>query len=306
MTTQNLPPRTPGRNLRPIEESDLARYGSQYDFDSDDLDLEYEEYGLGLGDRVRNLMARVLMRVGWLVLAAGLGFGSAGIVAATNHLPANGERPELTWAADNQLSTRLDAAVRDLARLKDDVDSLGEMARKTLAALAQVNRTDLQAAYDGGWNNVNSIDAGAADLKNQLQCDQWGATLQADLVKQYSSAMVDRYHGVCLAIDSVSPLHDEWQSMVDSSATAIRVIDDVETHDSTAGDALQSATLGRYPDALTQLTRADDSLADASTIATTLAVTNDVSTLTTWLARTQAVDDALSLLWQSMIDSTAR
>jgi hypothetical protein len=295
-----------GWSLRPIEESDVARYGSPYDMEGDDLDLQYEDHEVGWGDRTRNFIGRVLIRVGWVVLAAGLAFGSAGIVAATEHLPSSGTRPELTYGADLILSTKLDAAVRDLARLKDDVDSLGDMARKTLAAMAQINRTDLQAAWDGGWNNINSIEAGAADLKNRLNCDAWASTLQLELIKTYSPAMVDRYHSVCGAIDSVAPLHAAWQSMVDGSATAIRVVDDIETHDSNAADALKSGTAGRYQDGLNQLVLADDSLADAATIAQTLAATGDVSILTTWLARTKTFDDTLGVLWQTMIDSKGK
>jgi hypothetical protein len=307
MTTSNLPPRpASGWSLRPIEESDLAPYGSSFDLDAEDLDLEYENYELGWGDRIRAGVGRVLMRVGWLALAAGLAFGSAGIVAATSHLPSTGTRPELTWAADNLLSAKLDSAVRDLARLKDDVDSLGEMARNTLTSLAQINRTDLQTAQDGGWNAVNSIDAGAAALTAKLECDAWDATLQTELIKTYSPIMVDRYHQVCLAIDSVAPLHADWQAMVDGSATAMRVVDDIETHDSTAAAALQLATQGRYQDALNQLVRATDMLDDAGQVANTLTNVADVSTLTTWLSRTNAFDDALRLLWQTMIDSKGK
>ena len=295
-----------GWSLRPIEESDLARYGSPYEIDGDDIDLEYVDYEVGLGDRIRNFVGRILLRVGWVVLAAGLAFGSAGIVAATEHLPSQGTRPELTYGADLLMSTKLDAAVRDLARLKDDVDSLGEMARKTLAAMAQINRTDLQAAWDGGWNNINSIDAGAADLKNRLNCGAWASTLQMELIKTYSPAMVDRYHSVCVAIDSVAPLHAAWQSMVDGSATAIRVVDDIETHDADATAALQLESSGRYQDALNELVPADDALADAANIAQTLAVTGDVSTLTTWLSRTKTFDDTLRVLWQTVIDSKGK
>jgi hypothetical protein len=307
MTTPKLPPRPASAwSLRPIEESDLVPYGSSFDFDPEDVDLEYAEYEMGWGDRIRAGIGRVLVRVGWLALAAGLAFGSAGLVAATEHLPSSGARPELTWAADKQLSAKLDSAVRDLARLKDDVDSLGESARQILTSLAQINRTDLQTAQDGGWNAVNSIDAGAADLRSRLECDAWSSTLQTKLVKTYSSALVDRYHQVCLAIDSSAPLHDDWQAMVDGSQTAMRVVDDIETHDSNAGNALQSATQGRYQDALNQLVRATDSLDDANAVANTLSGVADVSTLTTWLSRTRAFDDALSLLWQTMITSKGK
>ncbi len=304
MTTPNLPPRLPsGWSLRPVEESDLAPYGSSFDLVGEDFDPDYDDYELGWGDRIRAGVGRVLIRVGWLVLAAGLAFGSAGIVAATEHLPSTGTRPELTWAADNLLSTRLDAAVRDLARLKDDVDSLGDMARKTLTSLAQVNRADLQTARDGGWNAINSIDAGAAGLTSRLDCEAWDATLQTSLIKTYSPAMVDRYHQVCLALKSVAPLRGDWQAMVSGSTIAMTVVDDIETHDSNAADALQLATQGRYQDALNQLVRATDSLDAATGIADTLSTVADVSTLSTWLSRTRAFDQALRLLWQTMIES---
>lgn len=307
MTTHDLPPRpTSGLRLRPIEESDLARGDSDFDLEGDGFEPDYGEYEMGLGDRARAAVGRVLIRVGWLVLAAGLAFGSAGIVAATQHLPAGTGRPELTWAADKILSAKLDAAVRDLARLKDDVDSLGTMARQTLSAMAQVNRQSLQSAWDGGWNNLNSIEVGAAGLSTRLQCADWEATLKTELIKTYNPVLVDRYHRLCLALTSVAPLHEDWQAMVDGSGTAMRVVDDIETHDSTAADALKLATQGRYPEALTQLTRATDSLADAGKIASTLAKVTDVSTLTSWLARTQGFDDALRLLWQTMVDSKGK
>ncbi|MGD0121832.1 MAG: hypothetical protein ABSC46_04635 [Candidatus Limnocylindrales bacterium] len=307
MTTPNLPPRpTSAFSSRPIEESHFDRDGSALDLEGDDIDLEHGEYELGWGDRTRAAIGHVLVRIGWLILAAGLAFGSAGIVAGSEHLPSGGARPELTWAADRLLSTRLDAAVRDLTRLKDDVDSLGTMARQTLSAMAQVNRQSLQAAWDGGSSDVNSIDAGAADLKARLQCADWSTTLQTELIKTYSPAMVDRYHKVCLALDSVAPLHDDWQAMVDGSATAMRVVDDIQTHDSNATAALKLATQGRYPEALIQLTQATGALADATTIANTLAKVTDVSTLTSWLTRTQNFDDALRLLWQTMIGSKGK
>ena len=132
------------------------------------------------------------------------------------------------------------------------------------------------------------------------------STLQAELIKTYSPTMVDRYHSVCVAIDSVAPLHADWQAMVDGSATAMRVVDDIETHDSNAANALQLATQGRYQDALNQLVRATDMLDDAGQVANTLTNVADVSTLTTWLSRTNAFDDSLRLLWQTMIDSKGK
>jgi hypothetical protein len=304
MSMPNLPPRPPyGSSLRPIDDSDLTGSGAGFDFGDDYDDLDFEGYEPGWGDRFRSLVGRGLLRLGWLVLAAGLAFGSAGIVAAAEHSPSAGSRPELTWGADQALATKLSAAVRDLARLNDDVDSLGTQARKILSSLTQINQVDLTAAWDDGTNAAVAIETTAADLSTRLQCAAWDSTLQADLEKTYSPAIVDRYHKVCLAIASVAPLSDDWQAMVDGSRTAIRVANDIETHDSIATGALQSATQGRYPDALAQIKGASDAISDATAIATRLAMVTDVSTLTDWLSRITQMDVALALVWQSMIDS---
>ncbi|MFI5259431.1 MAG: hypothetical protein ACHQ01_07485 [Candidatus Limnocylindrales bacterium] len=304
MTTPNLPPRdAAGWSLRPIEARDVAGYTSGLEFEGDLYDDEYEDDERSRGDRIRAIAGHFLIRIGWLVMAAGLALGSAGIVAAVEHSPSTGARPELTWGADQVLSTRLSSAVRDLARLKDNVDSLGEMARQTLSSLADVNQLGLQSAWDQGSSDLNSIDAGAANLSSQLQCGSWDATLQDALIRTYGPALVDRYHQVCLAIASVTPLHDDWQAMVDGSKTAIRVANDIENHDSTAADALQLATAGRYADALATMTGAAQDIADATSIATDLAKVTDVSTLSEWLDRTTQMDDALTTLWQAMVDS---
>jgi len=311
MTTPNLPPRsTFGSSLRPIEVSDPLGYDAGLDFDDSDYDLYYgdnqPDYGdnqPGWGDRFPALKGRGLVRLGWLVLAAGLALGSAGIVAAAEHLPSPETRPELTWSADQAMSAKLDSAVRDLARLKDDVESLGDQARNTLSSLTQQNEVALQSAWNDGWNHVMAIDAGAADLTKKLQCGASDSASQADLAKKYSAPLIARYHKVCLAIGSVSPLHDDWSAMVTGSRTAIRVVEDIQTWDSMAETARESAVLGRYPDALTKLGSAAASIVDATVVANDLGKTLDVSTLTSWLSRIKQMDDALRVLWQLMIDT---
>ena len=304
MTTPPLPPRSgSGASFRPIQENDLAGLGPDFDLGGDDPDLFYEEYEPGRADRARAFGGRVLFRFGWLVLAAGLALGSAGVVAAEEHLPSTGSRPELTWAADQTLSTKLDAAVREIALLSQDVDALGTQARQLLSSLTQLNAISLKNSWDSGWSAVTSIDAEAADVNQQLDCASWATTLQATLAKQYSPAMITRYHQACLAVASIAPLHDDWQAMVDGSKTAMQVTGDIEAHDSVATDALKAANQGRWQDALAKLGQASSSIADAKTISDALSAVTDVSTLSTWLDRTNAWDKSAGLLWQTMIDS---
>jgi hypothetical protein len=91
--------------------------------------------------------------------------------------------------------------------------------------------------------------------------------------------------------------------MFDRSRTSILVVNDIEDWDAGAKDARNSAAQGNYADALAKLRGAASSIADASQTASLLSVTTDVSTLTKWLTRMSQVDDALTLLWQMMIDT---
>jgi hypothetical protein len=303
-----LPPyddRGPSRGGYPLggfgpEEYEFAPDQSEYDFE----DEGYEEAGLRA--RLRSLGARLLVRVAWLGLAAMLALGSAGIVAATGQSTVPGDRPELTYGADRQLSARLDAAVRDVALLDDDVIVLGNMARQVLANLSQVNQVKLNAAFQDGDTAVAAIDARATRLTASLECTPWTDAREADLARTYSQAMIDRWQQVCVAVASVAPLADDWAGMETGARVAMQVADDMNNHDATGAEALQLATQGRYPEALVKLEQASAALEDAQRIATAMAKVTDVSTLQSWLTRSKGMDDALALLWRTMIDSKGR
>jgi hypothetical protein len=312
MSSSNQPPRQlSGARRRPPDALPFdalpdASGPEEFELEPQIDDNVFEEADRGRRSGPRAWGARIFTRVAWLGLAAMLALGSAGIVAATSYSPVSGNRPELTSGADQALSDRLDAAIRELALLNDDVIVLGDMARKVLVNLSQVSQIGLDAAYQDGDAAVVDIDSRAAALSAQLECKPWTNARAAELVKTYSQGMVDRYHQVCLAIDSVAPLAEDWASMENGSKVAMQVADDINAHDQTAADGLKLATEGRYPEALAKLDEASASLADAQRIATNLAVISDVSTLIEWLSRTKGMDDALRLLWQTMIDSKGR
>jgi hypothetical protein len=313
MSSSNQPPRQhSGAGRRPLDALAVgalpfdASGPEEFELEPQVDDNVFEEADHGRHSGLRAWGARIITRAAWLGLAALLGLGSAGIVAATSYSPVSGTRPELTSGADQGLSDRLDAAIRELTLLDNDVIVLGDLARKVLVNLSQVNQIGLDAAYQDGDAAVADIDSRAAALSAQLECKPWTNARDAELVRTYSQGMVDRYHQVCLAIDSVAPLAAGWASMENGSKVAMQVADGIDAHDQTAADALQAATQGRYPEALAKLDEASASLADAQSIATNLAVISDVSTLNEWLSRTRGMDDALRVLWQTMIDSKGR
>jgi hypothetical protein len=187
--------------------------------------------------------------------------------------------------------------------LNGDIDLLGQMSRKTLSNLVQIDQAGLTEAWDSGSGAVTSIYARAADLDTRLTCDPWDAAREIELSKTYSPAPIDRYHRICLALTSVGPLRDDWAALVAGSRTAIQVALDINSHDQIGTNALRLATQGRYPDALAELSRASTAIADATAIAADLAKILDVSTLQDWLTRTTRWDSAAAVLWQSVIDS---
>ena len=306
MTNASQPPRPyGGSGLRPIARLDL---GEELPSGSDDGSDDWDEdvYAPGLQDRFRGWLGRMALRAAWLGLAACVALGSAGIVAAVAHSPSVGGRPELTWGADRDLSSRLDAAVRDLAKLNDDVEVIGTMARNARAAVSQVNQVDLSAAIVDGNSASASIDARAADLSRRLDCQPWTNAKVVGLSKTYSTSVINRYTELCQTIASVAPIHDDWAGLVLSGQTAMQVAADLNTHDQVATEALKLATAGKYADAIVHLNLASVSIDDATQIATLLAKVTDVSTLQTWLTRTSNMDDALRLLWRTVIASKGK
>jgi hypothetical protein len=279
------------------EEFELRTSGDEYE------DWEDED---GRLDRFVAIVRGTARRLAWLGLCALLALGSAGITAATGRSPANDGRPELTYAADTELSDRLDAGVRDLTLLNQDVIHLGSLTRSVLADVSQLNQTRLAADYQDGDATLASIDAGAAGLSSRLECAPWPDSRDAELALTYSQGLIFRWHQVCSSLDSVQPLADDWAAMVSGSKVVIEVTGDISLHDNNAAAALQLATQGDYKQALTQLAIATGALDDADRIATMMAAVGDVSTLTDWLSRTRAMDDALGVLWQTMIQSQGR
>ena len=308
MSSSNQPPRQlSGAPRRPLDALPLDAFGPEvFELEPHVDDNGPAESDDGWRSRLRVWGGGMFMRVAWLGLAAMLALGSAGIVAAASQSPVSSNRPELTSGADKVLSDRLDAAIRQLTLLNDDVVALGDVARTVLADLSQVDQVGLDAAYQNGDTAVANIDSRAAALSAQLECKPWTNGRDAELAKTYRPGLVDRYRQVCQAIDSVAPLAENWASMENGSKVAMQVADDINTHDQTATAALQLATQGRYPQALAKLDDAAAAVADAQGVATNLAAISDVSTLNEWLSRTKGMDDALGLLWQTMIDSKGR
>jgi hypothetical protein len=255
---------------------------------------------------VREWGLRQWPRLAWLGLAAILSFGSAGVVAAMSP-PAPESRQELTYGADRELRARLDDAAVDLALLNQQVNGLGDQARRLLGSLSRIDREGLESAYSSGDAALAEIDRLSGKLDDEMDCAFWTPERAQELERTYDGALVAGWQKLCRSLDSVEPLRSSWTTMEDGSSVAMGVADAIAEHDRIAEEALQQATQGRYPEALARLAEADDALADARQLGAALdQAGRDVSTLNQWLERIDAMDAALETLWREMIASQGR
>jgi hypothetical protein len=145
MTPSDRYPEINSKSGATLEEGDLDSLSrEEYEFPAGGL-AEAWDFDETWQGRFAALVRRTAVRGLWVLLAALLALGSAGLAAATGQAPTPGHRLELTYAADKQLSSRLDDGVRALSRLNDDVIYLGKLARDVLASVSQVNQVKLAA-----------------------------------------------------------------------------------------------------------------------------------------------------------------
>jgi hypothetical protein len=250
--------------------------------------------------------ARTWPRAAWLGLAVILALGSAGVVAAMS--PSDPQyREELTYGADHELQGRLDRSAIELAALNGQVTGLGDQARRLLSRLTLIDKTGLEATYSDGAAALAEIDRLSAGLSQDMECRPWTASRTEQLVRTYSAHLVDEWQQLCQSLESVIPLRDDWTEMVAGSQTAIGVSDAISAHDSLATEALQLATQGRYPDALSKIEDAARALNGTRELAAAMGrLGRDISTLTEWLSRIDEMDRALQTLWREMILSDGR
>lgn len=248
-------------------------------------------------------MHRPLIRVTWLLAAILVAFGGAGIVAGADHQPSDGGRPELTWSADQAIGPGLTAAVGDLDRISQDLDSLGALGREALAALTRREVPALSAAIDHGSTLASRIDAETQALGGRLEALPGGGPAAGTSL---GPAMLARYDAVVGALSATGGLATDWSSLARGALSAIQLSTLLADHDRQAGDAARLGSKGDYKGALAGLDKADATLATARHGRDTLANASDVSTLTLWIDRNAAMDTALRALYTALTKSAGQ
>jgi len=251
-----------------------------------------------------------VLALAWLVVAALVSAGAAGVVASVGGPPGATARPELTWAGDGAIQPGFDAALGDLRALSTQVDRLGTLGRGALAALSARDETQLASIIDDGSTLVGSIDSSATAIRSRLRAlpgtngiaPPLPAT--ADLVLGQRSQ--ERYAALDDAVSTTEGLSGAWVRLTAGSLAAIRLSSSLGEHDASTAAAARLGRGGHYARALNQLMTSSSLIADARKQRDTLENTVDVTTLTRWIDLNAAYDATLVKLYQALLKSKGR
>ncbi len=246
---------------------------------------------------------RVVLSVAWLLIAAVIAVGAAGLVAATANQPGTAGRGELTLDGDTTAGAALAAAQADLTDRAADVDRLGELGRGALAALASSDFASLDGAVADGEILARAIDDRSAQLRERIRLVPGTGPLEAIL---WSPEILQRRDLVFGAVEATGGLEASWSRLAAGASVANRLTTLLVDHDTTTGKAAAESRTRKYAAALKTLATAIALLDQAGSLRDALANTVDVGTLTQWIDRNAEYDTAFGALLTATIESNGK
>ena len=248
-------------------------------------------------------LVRAASTAAWLAAAIVLSFGSAGIVGGMSQSPADGGRPELTWAADQAVRPGLEAALNDLTSLTGELDHLGQDGRSAIAAIVNRDSSSLTTAIADGTSLVAKISADTAAIRLSLAALPEIGTADETIIGALER---QRYDAITVALSSTAGLQTSWIELTSDGVVATALTKDLADHDTDAALAVKLGSTAQYAKALAELDKAETALASATNRRDALANTVDVSILSEWIDRNAAFDTAASKLYALLKASPRR
>jgi hypothetical protein len=245
-------------------------------------------------------LGRFFARIAWLAAVVVLSLGTAGIVGGMSQPPVSGERPELTWAADQAVEPGLAAASSDLSLLSAEVDQLGTLGRTALAELVSRDDTHLTSTIAAGTALTGQIGQDTAAIRVKLAALPVIGTGDETMI---GADLRQRYDAITVALAATAGLQSSWLSLTDGAASATALTGDLADHDTIAAQAVKLGSTGQYAKALSTMAKAEDSLGLAATRRDALESTVDVTVLTEWIDRNAAFDTAATNLYKLLAAS---
>jgi hypothetical protein len=246
---------------------------------------------------------RILAAIAWVVLAALIALGGAGVVASMAHSPETAARPELTWEGDRAAEPGLDAATAELEQLASDVEALGTSARLALAQVVAGSLDGLDDSIAEGTLQLGAVGEQAAALEASIDAVPG---MGEDAWLSVSEPIRDRYAELVATRGLTEGLEAEWTVLTGRALAASRLYALLVAHDEQTGEAARQGAAAHYAEALAALGESDATLAEALALRDGLASTTDVTTLDEWLDRVGAYDTALHTLYQTLVDADGR
>ena len=239
----------------------------------------------------------------WLAVAVLIALGGAGVVAAMNHVPATPSRPELTWAADQAASAKLDEATDHLETLTGSVESLGSYGRQALAAVVAGDVDQVNELVAAGTLQLGAIDTATKALDASLDAIPDVGNGSELLL---SPEVQDRYDGLVPTPEFTNGLDDDWRTFTGRALDAANLNALLARHDQETAAAAQQGVQEKYPQALLLLDVSDATIRQTKAVRDRLAATTDVATLTRWIERAEQYDAALRHLYEVLVDADGK
>ncbi len=250
-----------------------------------------------------HLLRAFALAAAWVMVAALIALGGAGIVATANHVPGTQARAELTSAGDDEVEPALDAATARLQALSERVDALGATARQALTMVAAGDVSALQDSISSGTLDLAAVQAGAVELDRALAEIPYTGS---DWALHVSDVMHRRYEELASISGVTSGLESDWAAFSGQALDAATLTGLLARHDEETAAAAAEGSAAHYKQALALLDKSDATIARSRALQERLATHTDVSTLASWLDRSEGYDDALQSLYTALLQSKGR
>ena len=244
---------------------------------------------------------RLVIAIGWLIAAAVLGLGGAGVVARADNFAGDQHRPELTWRYDQAMAPGIGQATEEARRIAEATDKLADAARSALVHLLAGQTSDV--ADDLARGNVWTADMTRRGTMVESLVADLPFLDSPQLVSSGTRARIEALHQI---VGATRPLPEVWQQLEQATVPAVEVTAVLQAHDVTAFEASQAGVREDYEEALAILADALAKLDQVAAMRDRLAPVVDVATLTEWIDRNRAHDEALGELYQALLSTEGR
>jgi hypothetical protein len=247
-------------------------------------------------------LGRTLRRIAWVMVAAVIALGGAGLVAGASLPPTDAARPELTVRGDARMAPGLASLDAGLTAVDDGLGQLVGTGEQVLVDLTGMTSDTVAAAQISA--DLQQGDDQLLTLEEQAQALQATyAQLPYDASSDHISGRTKgRLAAIRQALDLLAPVTGDWQAVSTHATVTVRLLSLLAQHVTAAGQAVLDASVtdaaghAKTPDlkgALTALDQAEAYLTQAGGIRDQLAPTTDVSTYDQWVSLHRAFEDAL-------------